>query len=322
MGDPVASLAMSWKTALPLVSPRPALLWPQQHPPGIPCIETSIVEEEQDMPGAEEPCRDEDAGSPSREGGIGTALTAKMLRANSPGAPLESLEALDLSLEGLGSLAGLPELCPRLTRLSAAANRFRGNALADLVGCFDLQEVLLRENSITGVRGASSLPSLRCLHVDANKISSAEGLEGCSQLQDLSLADNQLVDISATNLAACSRLERLCLSGNRLRVLRSSTLAPLAALQHLDVTGNRLVGLAGLEACPHLLTLKIGSNQLRALPAMGCCQLLRELHAPENHLTVLPKLAWMPHLTVLDVHVSSIPRLETRRPPFGVLFGA
>ena len=189
LGDLVAALSVTGGAAA-----SPALLWPQpSDPSATEAAKKGWEEGHSSWTGAAEPGSDSEASAaqeepeakgpeakgdregPATDGGA-AALSAEMLSANSPGVPLSEVASLDISLEGLGSLGGpglLAELCPRVRVLNASVNRLP-DALGELKGCTALEELNLRENAASSLRGAKALVALRRLQADANCIRSLQ----------------------------------------------------------------------------------------------------------------------------------------------------
>nr|BCL66107.1 hypothetical protein [Volvox africanus] len=257
---------------------------------------------------------------------------------------------LDISLERLSSLEGLDMLCPSLQSLSADANLV--SSLEGLVGLSGLQELSLKQNYLTTLACQAqvgmvyALPSgtrLLRLNLDSNRLSGQlRGLNGCSGLRSLSLADNSLTDIGS-ELDSCNAfLTYISLRSNRFTSLRTQ-LQTLTSLRELDVSGNHLTSLEGIQGLlmlqslcargnaiatlpttlclPHLTVLDLGQNVLTDFGNLGnsvagprlVLPLLRRLVLQENSITFLGPLGPMIHLTSLDLSFNKLASLEILR---------
>nr|BCL66191.1 hypothetical protein [Volvox reticuliferus] len=296
----------------------------------------------------------------SNEGGI-KSLTEVIILRNVPGAAsgcpaaatayMPLLFRLDIRLECLTSLEGLDLLCPSLRLLSVDANLV--SSLDGLKGLSGLQELSLKQNHLTTLvcRAQAGevvwdLPSgtrLLRLNLDSNRLSGQLlGLNGCSGLRSLSLADNVLTDIGSELDSCKASLTFLSLRSNHLTSLRAQ-LAPLTSLRELDVSGNYLTSLEGLQGLlmlqslsargnaiatlptplclPYLTELDLGHNVLTAFGNMGnsfagsnlILPLLRRLVLQENSIRFLGPLGPMIHLTSLDLSFNKIASLEMLR---------
>lgn len=171
----------------------------------------------------------------------------------------------DLSLMGnaLTNLAGLPSL-PALGWLDASGNRLAGTLdLSTLPR--SVTELNLSRNAYARVAG--SLPGLKRLFLEANRITDVAGIVGSTGLTTLDLGTNAVADASA--------------------------LGRLTALQYLNLHHNRLTTVAGLTKLPKLMFLYLHGNAIRSVDGLQDLTALEELFLAGNpiaDLSVLERL--------------------------------
>lgn len=121
-------------------------------------------------------------------------------------------------------------------------------------------------------------------------ITSIEGLETFTQLQKLSLYNNQL---TAVTIAHLPKLKHINLAKNKLTVIN---LQDLPALEELYIFSNKLPSIE-LVNLPAMTLLKINDNQLtqltyKALPALEKMYLFNN-HVEDIDIYHLPNLKYM-----------------------------
>lgn len=92
----------------------------------------------------------------------------------------------------------------------------------------------------------------------SNSLVSTEGLGRLQDLRLLNLQHNRIAALGR-DLAGLRRLQSLRLDSN---VLTSPLSGLPASLTELDISGNGLGSLAGVEAAPKLVTLKVSHTSL------------------------------------------------------------
>ena len=119
-------------------------------------------------------------------------------------------------------------------------------------------------------------------------------LKACTQLQELSLHNNQLQSLPENLLQACTQLERLSLSSNKLKRLLENLLYPCARLKWLNLRDNQFPSLPEnlLYPCTQLETLNLSSNKLKSLPEnlLHPCTRLTNCYLTTNQLQRLPEM--------------------------------
>jgi Leucine-rich repeat (LRR) protein len=233
----------------------------------------------------------------------GTALQA-LSALQLPSGPTSALQELSVNGAKLATLAPATfDAQTRLVTLSLAGNAL--SALPDglLAHCPALQHVdLSRNGQLNRLPGALLRPA--------------------GDLRALRMANLQLTQLPADFLAASlPRLSLADLSGNRLSLLPTAFFQALTAVTYLDLSYNQLQQLpeaGGLAHCgampPTLSELRLGKNQLAALPAnlLQCTSNLTLLFADGNHLAHLPSGFFhaAPLITQLDLSGNQIGTLD------------
>ncbi|XP_013404126.1 protein phosphatase 1 regulatory subunit 7 isoform X2 [Lingula anatina] len=109
-------------------------------------------------------------------------------------APLSQLTSLDISGNGLDSLAALNCL-PNLEELFATNNKLR--TVTDLGRCKKLQEIDLSSNQLTDVSGLRGLAQLNTLHLTKNQFATLKSLGKSKSLHELVVSNNRLTELQS-----------------------------------------------------------------------------------------------------------------------------
>ena len=236
------------------------------------------------------------------------SLSCEDIAPSAPSGQLSKLESLDISLEGIDSLGTALASCTNLRKLVANVNSLR--RVDSLCGsCPNLEQLFLKDNKISSMKGIDGCTSLQVLHLDTNCLNrmAPEDFERMTSLRDLSITHNKLVDGPGGDkgLTRCISLERLNISHNLLSNTRG--FSGNRRLQHLDMSHNNVKGIEFFHHNPLLQTLILSGNRIRCLPAtygrvvMTGFALLRELRLAGNGLEDLGGMKWLPLLRSLDV---------------------
>jgi internalin A len=206
--------------------------------------------------------------------------------------------------------SGITDLAPLAANQRLASLELSANPLVDLsplAGLPNLAWLSMSNDRVTDAAPLARLPALSYLNVSGNLLGALE-LDDAQHLRVISAGSNQLTRFHANT----ERLEELYLGSNRLEELTLD--APV--LTALDVSGNTLTRLdltapslssatllsnelstlAGLEGCPHLERLNVGSNPLLDISALEHLSDLWQLELSGTgisssalvHLTQLP----------------------------------
>lgn len=135
--------------------------------------------------------------------------------------------------------------------------------------------------------------------VDASDrgITDLTGLEHCRSLAALSLAGNDVEDL--TPLAELSRLQTLDLADNR--VTDVAPLKNLKALQRLDLSGNQVQNVEPLAGLERMRSLCLSDNAIEDPTPLAKLNRVWSLYLDGNPVQNWDLLAELDHLQTLDV---------------------
>ena len=141
----------------------------------------------------------------------------------------------NMTSKRLSKLAEVLRHLPDLRQLDLGGNKISN--IASLASLTQLTSLHLNENDITDVSSLSALSDLTSLSLSENRIANIDGLGALTKLESLNLDGNRKVaDISP--LAGLTNLTDLFLSRNR--IVDVSPLAGLTNLQRLTLDKNRI----------------------------------------------------------------------------------
>ncbi len=185
-------------------------------------------------------------------------------------------------------------------------------AVVALVGGCGGEKALTKEESVkvieaairkaagrpTGELTQTDLEKVTELSFEDNKLTSVKGLEKLTQLEILSLGDNQLTEVPR-GLEKLTQLWRLNLEDNQLTSVEG--LEKLTQLRSLYLYGNQLTDVKGLEKLTQLERLSLWNNQLTDVKGLEKCTKLTSLN-----------LEWNPDLTKaqIDELKKALPKCE------------
>ena len=182
---------------------------------------------------------------------------------------IRALQTLDLSRNQIQSLEGIEE-CTALQNLRISNNYIcsmpcitRFNKLRNLT------ELRLSKNKLTKFPFAYlSLPMLRALYLEENKISEVEPVLGCPLLEKLEMAFNEVTQLKdIASLSPCQRLKFLNLSENPIAEDKDFTSATVKMLPSLTELNNEPV----LEDITNSSATQAGTSMLK----WNCIQRLK-----------------------------------------------
>ena len=183
-------------------------------------------------------------------------------------------------------------------------------------------------NKPAGPLYRSELAALTELEANDRLIQDLSGIEYCSNLRSLSLANNHIRDISP--LAGLTALQRLELGYNQVAVLSPlaelqelswlslnnnrvsdiSTLRNLTALRWLSLAGNEISSIDSLESLQNLRTLNLSANRISSLRALSEIKGLMTLHVWNNEISDLSPLSGMLSLTTINAWSNNISNIS------------
>mmetsp|Transcript_10015 Transcript_10015/g.15136 ORF Transcript_10015/g.15136 Transcript_10015/m.15136 type:complete len:1476 (+) Transcript_10015:165-4592(+) len=189
---------------------------------------------------------------------------------------------LKMSVEGLTNLSFVKEY-PHLRVLDVNVNKISN--LDHLAECeCPLEELCIKDNVLTCIKGLRGKESLRTLHLEVNQLTDLSPLQDLPSLVHLSANMNRLTSIP---LLSSTSLQKLELYHNKISSVSRDSLHHLQSLTHLDIGRNKLSTVSGdtLSQCPLLSQLVLSQNQLTNLPTPLYLPNLRSLWLSGNKLT-------------------------------------
>lgn len=147
-----------------------------------------------------------------------------------------------------------------------------------------------------------ALGELYFLDAQHKGIASLAGLEKCSNLMEVRLADNKIVDLKP--LAGLKNIQSLDLSKNQ--VADVSPLRELAKLQYLELSDNKVTDLAPLSGLTAMASLYVSGNRVADLGPVGNLARLASLSAARNQVKDVTPVGKLTRLYMLDLHENQI----------------
>lgn len=173
----------------------------------------------------------------------------------------------------------------------------------------------------SAIRGALNIPTgditqsdmlnLTVLPAISLGISDLSGLEFAKNLQQLSLYDNHISNL--TPIAGLTGLTDLYLGKNQISDL--SPLSSLTQLTTLLIENNQVVDLSPLENLKQLSFLDLSGNQVSNVSPVGALPQLFALFLQSNQITTISSLSGLSSIGILDIsdnHVSDLEPLKNR----------
>jgi internalin A len=140
------------------------------------------------------------------------------------------------------------------------------------------------------------------LEAKGKQIRDLTGLEKCTNLALINLAQNEVADINPIkNLA---NLQSLDLSQNKL--VDVAPLAGLKALQYVELSNNQITALPSLEALNKLSALYMADNKVADLAPLAKLTKLSSLDLAKNQVSNLAPLAEVKDLSLLKLSDNQI----------------
>uniref|UniRef100_A0A7S1QMZ1 Uncharacterized protein n=1 Tax=Neobodo designis TaxID=312471 RepID=A0A7S1QMZ1_NEODS len=157
-----------------------------------------------------------------------------------------------------------------------------------------LEELVLRNNSVSSLQAAGLPPSLAKLNLAFNALSGdVPDLSAAASLKDLDVTGNKLTSLPFSHLPTTIRAVRA--NGNKLGGEYDLTALP-KTLQVLELADNAIAGAADLSRLPEgLETLDIQGNTMTGPVDLGRLpQSIRFLYLQRNRFTGRPDLSKLP----------------------------
>ncbi|KAF8372766.1 sma-10 [Pristionchus pacificus] len=258
--------------------------------------------------------------------GRNNLTTLPVFADESPSTVTSSIEELDLTTNGITSLAGgaLSKLSSlRILRLPR--NHIASIDKEDFTGLSDLKIMDLSRNPLTLLKALTftETPSLITLNFGRCNLSEMEDgvFFGTTELRELNLSFNQLKTMHEGWLFGLSSLERLDLSSNLITSISNQVWTHVPALKSLNLAKNRFRSLPSGAFHPlrRLESLSLASNSLDALhkTAMAGLDELASLDLSNNHLAAIIEdsallQGTLPNLTRLNFANNSLRQIPAR----------
>ncbi|MBU0898502.1 MAG: hypothetical protein KJ613_01665 [Nanoarchaeota archaeon] len=148
----------------------------------------------------------------------------------------------------------------------------------------------------------NDLTGLTVLSAEGLNITNLEGLQYCTDLKNLYMNVNNVVDISP--LENLNNLLFIALGDNRISNL--SSLSGLAGLKELYLHGNQIVDISPLENLVNLTRLQLMSNQIVDITALQNLHSLVFLDLQDNKVENIYSLQFLPMLNVVMLSYNQI----------------
>ena len=156
--------------------------------------------------------------------------------------------------------------------------------------------------SVTTLADIAHFKNLEILVVGGNNIFSADGVGDLSGLKYLSLASNEMEDISA--LTGLTSVTKLNLSKNKISSLNS--LGNMSELQWLDIRWNSITSIDSLPVLRNLEVIELSGNNVADFSILGKFPGLRILEVERCSISDLSSFTGITQVTLLDLDYNSI----------------
>ncbi len=190
----------------------------------------------------------------------------------------------------------------------------------DLQWYRNLESVTLRDCGVESLEGVEALTALKTLSVDnifvdAPTKTDISALGSLTQLEELSLDNNQISDISL--LKGFTNLKVVSLERNNI-----TDICPLEncrKLQEVWLTNNNITFIGTLKFCQNLEEVSLGGNNITDISPLASCRKLQEVWLDKNNITDISPLAgcrdlkkvWLGRNNITDISpLASCRKLE------------
>jgi len=172
------------------------------------------------------------------------------------------------------------------------------------------------------------LKNLTHLNLQSNSLKDISGLEHFKKLIDLTLYDNEIVDISVlselknlnylnigsnnlTKISSLAKLKKLVVLQLYSNVIKDiSPLSHLTNIEHLNLHSNQLTDISPLYELTTLIFLRLSHNNITNLSPIANLKSLKELYLTKNEIsdiTPLSELKLLRRLTLMHNPIKKIP---------------
>ncbi|MHC4645166.1 MAG: leucine-rich repeat domain-containing protein [Planctomycetota bacterium] len=156
-----------------------------------------------------------------------------------------------------------------------------------------------RSSQIEDLRGLEHCTDLIELRLADNRIQDVSPLMGLKNLTDLSLGRNKIADSNLMALAALTNLERLYLDDNQISDMTG--LASLRKLSRLQIMNNHLTDISPLSHLSEMTSLWLNGNRIADLSPLAGLTQLEGLSLAGNRISDVGDLAGLKNLAHLDL---------------------
>lgn len=165
-----------------------------------------------------------------------------------------------------------------------------------------LREILKRRGVDKEDIDSKDLQAIYFIDAARKSITDLSGLQHCTNLRDIRLAENKLESIEP--LAGCTHLQILDLSSNQLSDI--STLASLETLQYLNIENNAIQQIECVASMKLLRTLYANNNKVTNIEAVSNLIKLHSIYLARNIIEDISPLAKLPQLASIDLRQNKI----------------
>ncbi|HME54016.1 MAG TPA: leucine-rich repeat domain-containing protein [Candidatus Lokiarchaeia archaeon] len=218
------------------------------------------------------------------------------------------LELPNLDIIDLGEIEGLENISDSLILMNLRGNDLE--TISRLPSMPNLKNLDLDQNRLTNLEGLDNVPHLTNLSAVGNEISSINGLESLDMIKGLDLSENHIT--SMKELESFHALEELSLRANLLNEICG--IDSMNQLKMLLLSQNNLKELNPLENKSSLETLWINENQISSIDSLSGCTNLAELDIRDNQITNIDVFAQLPNLYLVHAEnnlITNLPPLDT-----------
>ncbi|MBW9157733.1 leucine-rich repeat domain-containing protein [Clostridium tagluense] len=157
---------------------------------------------------------------------------------------------------------------------------------------------------ITDLNGIEYFKNLETVSLARNDITDISPLSKLSKLKHLDLSSNlELADISP--LSKLLNLEYLDISSIK-ELTNISPLSKLTKLEYLDAIDNKIKDVYPLSTLPNIKTLRLSINEIEDISSLNKLSSLTNLHLGANKIKDVRPLSNMTHLKVLQLEKNPI----------------
>ena len=138
------------------------------------------------------------------------------------------------------------------------------------------------------------------------KIQNLAGLEKCTSLALLDLANNEISDVAP--IKELKKLQSVNLSKNKIKDLAS--LSGLTGIQYLHLAGNEISDLAPIGKLEKLTALYLSGNKIEDIKPLGGLKKLWSLYLNGNQIDDIKPIADLKNLSSLDLRDNGVSDLS------------